>query len=68
MSLGAEFRRARLAAGLTQEERSFRSGVDRSYVSQLKCDLKSPTVDMLLRLCRTFGVPAAKMIARIEAG
>src|SRR5947208_12962239 len=52
MSLGAELRRARVRAGLTQEELSFRAEVDRSYISQLEHDLKSPTVDMLLRLCR----------------
>jgi len=68
MSLGAELRRARLKAGLSQEELSFRAGVDRSYISQLERDLKSPTVDMLLQLCRTLDVSAARIIARIERG
>ena len=60
MSLGAELRRARLKAGLSQEELSFRASVDRSYISQLERDKKSPTVDMLFRLCRTLGVSAAE--------
>jgi transcriptional regulator with XRE-family HTH domain len=66
MSLGAELRRARLRAGLTQEELSFRAEVDRSYISQLEHDKKSPTVDMLLRLCRALGVSAATIVARLE--
>ena len=67
MSLGAELRRARLRAGLTQEELSFRAEVDRSYISQLERDLKSPTVDTLLRLCQALGVSASKIIARVES-
>ncbi len=66
MTLGHELRSAREAAGLTQESLASRATVDRSYISQLERDLKSPTVDMLLRLCRALGVPASKIIARIE--
>ena len=67
MSLGTELRCARLKAGLTQDALSARAGVDRSYISQLERDLKSPTVDMLLRLCRSLDVTAARIIARIES-
>jgi transcriptional regulator with XRE-family HTH domain len=52
---------------VSQEELSFRAGIHRSYISQLERDLKSPTVDMLFRLCRTLDVSAAKIIARIES-
>jgi transcriptional regulator with XRE-family HTH domain len=64
--LGQELRKAREAAGLTQEELSFRAGVDRSYISLLEHDRKSPTVDTLLRLCNALGVSASRLIARIE--
>jgi transcriptional regulator with XRE-family HTH domain len=66
MSLGAELRKARLAAGLTQEALSSSARIDRSYISQLERDLKSPTVETLLRLCRAMGASASKMIARVE--
>jgi len=66
MSLGAELRKARLAADMTQEALSSAARIDRSYISQLERDLKSPTVDTLLRLCRAMGASASKMIARIE--
>jgi transcriptional regulator with XRE-family HTH domain len=64
--LGDELRSMREAAGLTQEALAFGAGVDRSYISQLERNLKSPTVDMLLRLCETMGVRASEIIARVE--
>jgi transcriptional regulator with XRE-family HTH domain len=64
--LGDELRKAREKAGLTQEELSFAAKIDRTYVSQLERNLKSPTVDVLLRLCTALGVPASRLIARVE--
>lgn len=66
MPLGEELRKARLKAGMTQEELSFAAEVDRSYISQLERGLKSPTVDTLLRLCRALGASASRIIARVE--
>ena len=51
---------------MTQEELSFRADVDRSYISQLENDRKSPTVEMLLRLCDAMSVSASGLIARVE--
>ncbi|MCA9055053.1 MAG: helix-turn-helix transcriptional regulator [Planctomycetaceae bacterium] len=64
--IGDELRAAREAAGLTQEALAFKSGVDRSYVSQLERNLKSPTLEMLLRLCRNLGVKASELVAKVE--
>lgn len=64
--LGDELRKARVRANLTQEELSFRAGLHRTYVSQLERDHKSPTVDVLLRLCAAMGTSAGKLIARVE--
>jgi transcriptional regulator with XRE-family HTH domain len=66
--LGAELQRARRKAGLTQEELAFRAGIDRSYVSLLEHDKKSPTLDMLLRVCAALGVKASGLVARMERG
>ena len=41
--------------------------VDRSYISELEHDKKSPTVDMLFRLCKVLGVRASELMARVEA-
>ena len=63
---GKELRKARLAAGMSQERLSAAAKVDRTYISDLERGRKSRTVDMLLRLCRAMGVSAAEIIARDE--
>ncbi len=57
-----------MAAKLTQEQLSFAAEIDRSYISLLEHDKKSPTVDMLFRLCDTLGISASGLLARVEAG
>ena len=64
--LGQELRRAREAAGLSQEQLSFAAGLSRVYISQLERDLKSPTLDTLLQLCPPLGLPASELVARVE--
>lgn len=66
MSLGAELRKARRKAGLSQEQTAFAAGIDRSYLSQLENDRKSPTVDTLFRLCDALGQKLSVLIARVE--
>jgi len=63
---GEELRKAREKAGLTQEQLAFRAGVHRTYISLLERDLKSPTLNMLFRLCGALAVSAAKLVAKVE--
>jgi transcriptional regulator with XRE-family HTH domain len=65
--LGEELRRAREDANLTQEQLSFAAKIDRSYISQLENDRKSPTVDVLFRICEALGVSASRLLAQVEA-
>jgi transcriptional regulator with XRE-family HTH domain len=64
--LGKELLRARTAAGLTQEQLSFRAGLSRPYISQLERDLKSPTVETLFLVCDALGISAADVVGRVE--
>ncbi|HUE74188.1 MAG TPA: helix-turn-helix transcriptional regulator [Pirellulaceae bacterium] len=48
------------------EELSFAAEIDRTYVSQLERDLKSPTVDVLFRICDALKISASEFIARLE--
>lgn len=64
--LGDELKKAREAAGLTQEQLAFKAGVHRTYVSLLERDRKSPTLDVLFRICKALGVPASRIVARVE--
>ena len=66
MSLGHELRQARHEAGFTQEQLAFAAEVDRTYISQLENDHKSPTVDILFRLCDSLGVTASGLLIRVE--
>lgn len=66
MALGDELRKARLAAGMTQEQLAFEADVSRNYVSLLELGEKSPTVQTLLRICKALGVKASRLIARVE--
>jgi transcriptional regulator with XRE-family HTH domain len=66
MTLGGELRKARMAAGVTQEELAYKAEISRNYVSLLELDEKSPTVQVLLRICRALGVKASKIIGRVE--
>jgi transcriptional regulator with XRE-family HTH domain len=65
--VGAEIRRAREAAGLTQEKLAELARIHRTYVSLLEREKKSPTVAMLFRLCSVLGVRPSVVIARVEA-
>lgn len=64
--VGHELKKAREKAKMTQEDASFAAKIDRSYLSQLENDRKSPTLDTLFRLCNVLGVAASKLIARVE--
>ena len=64
--LGEELRRARQEKQMTQEQLSYAADVDRTYVSELENNHKSPTIDVLLRICKALGVKASKLIAKIE--
>ena len=66
MSLGEQLRSARETAKMTQEQVSVAAGIDRAYLSLLENNHKSPTVDMLLRICKSLGVPASQILARVE--
>jgi len=64
--LGNELRSERLKAKLTQEQLAAKAGVSRNYVSLLELNKKSPTVQMLIKLCRVLRVRPSVLLARIE--
>jgi transcriptional regulator with XRE-family HTH domain len=64
--LGKELKKARETAGLSQEKLAFEAEIDRSYVSLLENDRKSPTLDVLFRICDAMQIPASELIARVE--
>ncbi len=64
--LGDELRKERLRSGLTQEEVAAKAHISRNYVSLLELNEKSPTVQILVRVCKVLGVKPSTILARIE--
>jgi DNA-binding XRE family transcriptional regulator len=58
--------KAREDAGMTQEKLSFEAELDRTYISHLENDKKSPTVDVLFRIADALGIRASDLLARVE--
>ncbi len=63
---GDELRKAREAAQMTQEQLAFEAEVDRTYISRLEHDKKSPTLVTLFRICDALGIATSTLIARVE--
>lgn len=64
--IGEQLREVRKTAGMSQEELAERAGIHRTYVSLLERNRKSPTLDVLFRVCRALAVRASVVIARVE--
>jgi len=64
--LGNELRKARLAANLSQEKLAFEADIDRTYVSHLENNKKSPTVEVLSRICKALGISTSELLRRAE--
>lgn len=64
--VGTVLQKMRLKARMTQEELALRAKVDRSYISLLEHNKKSPTLEMLFRLSNAMGVKASSIVAKVE--
>jgi transcriptional regulator with XRE-family HTH domain len=66
--VGKELRRARLNAGLTQQELAARAGLHSTYISHLENDKYSPTLDAFFRICDGLETSPARLLGRIDRG
>jgi transcriptional regulator with XRE-family HTH domain len=64
--LGQEIRKARLKAGMTQEELAAKARMTREYVSLLELNKRMPTLPVFVRLCRSMGISAPNLLAKFE--
>jgi transcriptional regulator with XRE-family HTH domain len=62
--LANQIRKARLTAGLTQEELASRAHVSREYVNYIERGKREPTVAIFVRLCRAMNVHAPDLLER----
>lgn len=63
---GSCLRKMRREADLSQEELAFRAGIHRTYVSLLERGLKSPSLDVLFRICSAVGQDLKDLIAELQ--
>lgn len=63
--LGANLRRLRKGAGLSQEELGFRAGLHRTAVSQLERGERVPRADTVIRLSGALRRPPGDLLAGI---
>jgi putative transcriptional regulator len=60
-----ELRKARIAAGLTQEQLAARANVSREYVGYIERGKNEPTVRMFIKLCKAMGIYAPDVLKRV---
>ena len=63
---GEQLRKARESAQLSQEKLAFEAELDRTYISHLENDKKSPTLDVIFRLCDALGIKASVLIELVD--
>jgi transcriptional regulator with XRE-family HTH domain len=64
--LGEELRKARLKAGMTQEELAAKARLTREYVSLLELNKRMPTLPVFVRVCQSMNLSAPVLLAKIE--
>lgn len=57
----------RIEKGFSQEKLSFESSLDRSFISQLECGLKQPSLVTIFQLAKALQKSPAYIIESVEA-
>lgn len=65
-ALGKTIRRLRVEKQLSQEEFAHRAGLHRTYVSQLERGLKSPTLDVICKVCGVLAMRPSQFMIEVE--
>lgn len=61
-TMGANLRRIRLQAKLSQEELADRAGIDRTYMSGLERGLRNPSLLVMDRIAQALGASIADLV------
>lgn len=63
---GRVLRRLRKERGFSQESFGFKAGLHRTYVSQLERGLKSPSLNILSRICKALNISMSEFVLVVE--
>lgn len=61
--LGANLKQLRVKHGWSQEQLAFEAGIHRTYISDLERGARNPSILLLEKLAKSFGVPASELLA-----
>lgn len=67
VAFGLVLRRYRRAAGLTQEQLSLESGVQRNFISLIETGQNQPTINTVFKLAAALSVLPSKLIQETES-
>ena len=65
-ALGIVLRDLRKARQLSQEDVSYQSGVDRSFLSHIERGRQQPSIETLFKLAEALKTPASQILALVE--
>lgn len=66
-AFGRVLRKYRQAAGLTQEQLSLESGVQRNFISLIETGQNQPTINTMFKLATALSQKPSKLVADAEA-
>ena len=67
VAFGQVIKQLRAGKGLSQEKLSFESGLDRSYISQLECGLRQPSLVTIFQLAKALQASPSYIIETVES-
>ena len=62
-TVGANIRRCRMDAGVSQEELAARMGVDQGYVSKLEAGQRNPTITTVANAAKALGIEIDRLFS-----
>lgn len=65
-AFGQVLRQARQAAGMTQEQLSLESGVQRNFISLIELGQNQPTITTVFKLAQALGCLPSELVAKAE--
>ncbi|MDE2634824.1 MAG: helix-turn-helix transcriptional regulator [Chloroflexota bacterium] len=65
-SFGIALRKCRKRAGISQEQLNFRTGVHRTYISEIERGVKSPTLHTVIALAEALGMKPSHLMRMAE--
>ncbi len=63
---GETLREARHQRHLTQEDLAEKAGIHRNHISFMERGLRSPTLEVLFRVCQALDIDASEVVADLE--